>query len=139
MASRGSFMKLRKVESTLVDRRPESNGFLDENVDKVSPERPLFVSEFRTDYDRPHSKVLAEIRLNREVGGGSVGGFGLKKKGMPNIPELADEDARTPNYIKDMRKQNGEDVKATALDFMPRQLPPVPRLTLQNYLRDLGP
>lgn len=106
-------MKLRKVESTMVGGRPESTGFLDENIEKMLPmERPLFVSEFRGDYDRLHSKVLSEIRLNREVGsigGGGSGtvGFGLKKKGMPNIPELADEDAKTPNYIKDMRKQNG--------------------------------
>lgn len=136
MPQRGSFIKLRKVESTIVAGRPESNGCLNENIDKVLPiERPLFASEFRGDYDRPHSKVLSEIRLN-SVGSGAVG-FGIKKKGMPNIPELADEGAKTPNYIKDMRKQNGEDVKPTGLDFLPRQLPPVAKLPLKDYLRDL--
>lgn len=78
--------------------------------------------------------MLAEIRLNKN----GESGFGLKKKGLSNIPELADEDAKTPTYVKEIRKQNGEDVRPTALDFLPKQLPSAPRLSLQFYLKDLS-
>lgn len=50
-------------------------------------DKPLFVSEFRGEYERPTSKVLAEIRMNKN----GDGGMGLKRKGLSNIPELADE------------------------------------------------
>jgi hypothetical protein len=97
------------------------------------------VSEFRGDFERTNSKVLAEIRLNKNEGGQGMGlSLGLKKRGMPNIPELADEDIKTPNYIKDMRKQNGEDVHPTDLESVPRQLDAAPRLNLMPYLKDLG-
>jgi hypothetical protein len=37
-----------------------------------------------------------------------------------------------------MRRQNGEDVKPSNLDSIPRQLDPAPRLNLGHYLKDLN-
>jgi hypothetical protein len=81
-------LRLRKVESnSFLDRRPEPLSLIDENHDRLAMDSQMFVSEFRGEYERPNSKVLAEIRMNKSKEAGS----GLKKKGLSNIPELADE------------------------------------------------
>lgn len=78
------------------------------------------------------SNVLGELKMNKNSQ------YGYKKKGLPNIPELIDQESKTPGYVKEIRKQNGEDVKPTDLQHVPRVLEPAPKLNLFHYLKDLS-
>lgn len=111
-------LQLRKVDSGPLDENSYS-GF--ENRYGQDSGRP-FASEFKLTNlplisgslvsSTPPKAVLSELKLpNRNT---EFARF-AKGRELGNIPELPDEDSKTPNYVKEIRRKNGEDVKRTEL------------------------
>ena len=80
---------------------------------------------------------LSEHRSNHTKLGELQRSSILKSNKLLNIPELPEEDSRTPQYVQELRKENGEDVKKSGLNGLPRKLESVAAFAINQYLKDL--
>ena len=81
---------------------------------------------------------LAEVVSNsKKFGDFKRSGSQFKSRNLLNIMEVPEEEAKTPQYVSELRKQNGEDVKKTGLEMIPRKLESLPKINLGKYLKDL--
>lgn len=49
------------------------------------------------------NKASSEMKLNTRSESLSI----FKKKALSNIPEITDEESKTPQYVREIRKKNG--------------------------------